>query len=217
MKMILGEYSSLVIPCIILFIYYSNSMTVINDIVIDIAVMCKEYSSLDIVSNDNHIVHLDEIIISENDFKQIFYSYGDFFGTDSNKSNANVYWDYITFQSPWRTVNSKQFSLLDEIISSAEEDLNVSRNCFTTCSMIELTNEISNIKTLYDIDTKSVLTSLTWTTIISLLRENTLTKITDNSIISPLLIINIVFKNSNPVVKPTMIKFPFRLESVSLD
>ena len=193
------------------------TVKIINDVVVDVAILCKEYSSLDIVSNDNHIIHLDEIEISENHFRQIFYPHGDFFGTDSSKSNATKFWEFITFHSPWRTVNGRQFSLLDEIISSAEQDLNVSRNCFTTCSMIELTNEISNIKTLYDIDTKSVLTCLTWSTIISLLRDNTLTKITDESIISPLLIINIVFKNSNPHVKPTMIKFPFRLESVSLD
>jgi hypothetical protein len=190
---------------------------VINDVVIDVAVLCKEYSPLEIVSNDNHIVHLDEIDISESHFRQIFYPYGDFFGIKPNKSNATEFWEFITFHSPWRTVNGRQFSLLDEIIRSAEQDLNVSRNCFTTCSIIELTNEISNIKTLYDIDSKAVLTSLTWTTIISLLRDNTLTKITDDSIIRPLLIINMVFKNSNPHVKPTMVKFPFRLESVSLD
>ncbi len=189
----------------------------IEDIVIDVAVLSKEHPSLEIVSNNNHIVHLDEIQIPEGRFRQIFYPYGDFFGIDTQKTNANELLEFVSFQSPWRTVNGQQFSLLDEIIGSAEEDLNVSRNCFTTCSMIELTNEISKIKSLYDIGAQCILTALTWTNIVSVVRENTLTKDTSDSIVKPLLVVNVVFKNPNPNVKPTMIKFPFRLESISLN
>ena len=122
---------------------------------------------------------------------------------------------YITFLAPYRKIDGKLFSLLEEIIKNIEDDLNVSRNCFTTCSLIELTNDLSNIKTLCDINCCSLLCCLTWSNVLSVLKDYNLANNT-NIIYKPLFVVNVVFKTPNPNVKPTIIKFNYRLSSIFL-
>ncbi len=188
----------------------------IDDIVIDVAIMSQEHTKVEVISNSNHVVYLDEISISQSQFKQIFYPFGEIFGIDSKKKNSNENLPFVTFTSPYRTVNNSTFSLLEQIISNLEEDLNVSRNCFTTYSLMELTNEISSVQTLYDVPVTSVISSLTWSNIVSLLNDYTMTKNLSNTILQPLFVVNVVFKTPNSTVKPTMIKFNYRISSFTL-
>ena len=183
-------------------------------IVMDVAVLCKEYSNVDITCSNNHVIDLDEIEISAEKFKNIFYPYGENFGIDCNKCNTIHDFFYITFLTPYRKINGEPFSLLEQIIRNIEEDLNVSRNCFTTCSLIELSNDLSRIKTLCDINCCSLLCSLTWSNIISILNDYHLA---DNSVttVRPLFVVNVVFKTPNPNVKPTTVKFNYRISSIS--
>ena len=209
--MILGEYNS-----ILSLLKIKSMPNTIDDIVIDVALMSQEHSSVEMISNANHIVHLDEIQITQSQFKQIFYPFGENFGLDTKKSSSKDIFPFVTFVSPYRSVGENAFSLLDQIVSNLEDDLNVSRNCFTTYSLMELTNEITSIKSLYDIPVTSVLSSLSWSNIISVLNDFTVTKDMNDSILKPLFVVNVVFKTPNSNVKPTMIKFNYRITSFVL-
>ena len=116
-----------------------------TNLILDVAVLCQEYSPVEITCNNSHVVNLDEISISEDTFRNIFYPYGENFGIDAKKSCVKEFF-YITFLAPYRKVDCKPFYLLEEIIKNTEEDLNVSRNCFTTCSLTDLRNDLLKIK-----------------------------------------------------------------------
>jgi hypothetical protein len=185
-----------------------------TNLILDVAVLCQEYSPVEITCNNSHIVNLDEISISEETFRNIFYPYGENFGIDSKKSCISEFF-YLTFLAPYRKVNGKPFSLLEEVIKNTEEDLNVSRNCFTTCSLIDLSNDLSKIKTLCDINCSSLVCSLTWSNIISMLRDYSLVNKHPVNI-RPLFVVNVIFKSPNPCVKPTVVKFNYRVHSICL-
>ena len=72
---------------------------------------------------------------------------------------------YISFQHDYRSVKGEKFVLLEYILRSIENTMNISRNCFTSDTLIELNNEISTLKSLCDIPCCSVLASLTWSTL----------------------------------------------------
>ena len=181
-----------------------------NTITLDVAVMCQEYSPVELTSIDNHIINLDEILITEDLFKHIFYPYGENFGLDSTLCSMPNIHKYVTFLPPFRSINfGEPFSLLEQIILNIEADLNVTRNCFTTNTLIELSKELSGIKTLYDINCCNIMCSLTWSNIMSIIRnEYVSSKHPLNQI---LLIISIVFKTPNNAILPTIVKFRYRM------
>jgi hypothetical protein len=192
----------------------SNCSNNIHDTLsIDIAYINQKITSIDLTETDNHIVELDDILIDSKLFKQIFYSYGDNFGIDINiLSNQNLL-EYISFLSPHRTVDNgkKPFILLDQIISNIETDLNVNRSCFTTATLIELSKEITNIKTICDIHLRCVECSLPWSNVVSIIKDNYINRDKSISIKQALLIISVVFKSPNPHILPTIIKFKYRI------
>jgi hypothetical protein len=105
-------------------------------------------------------------------FQCIFYPYYENFGINKNTvCNNCLYSPYISFLPEYRTVNGKKFYLLEEIISNIESDLNISRNCFTVESLVELTNEIISINSFCDINCCSVLASLTWCNILEIIQN----------------------------------------------
>ena len=185
-----------------------------KNLILDVAVLCQEYSPVEITCNNSHIVNLDEISISEETFRNIFYPYGENFGIDSKKCCVN-YFFYITFLAPYRKVDCKPFYLLEEIIKNTEEDLNVSRNCFTTCSLIDLRNDLLKIKSLCDLDCCSLSCSLTWSNIVTMMRDYSLVNKHPKNI-RPLFVVNVIFKSPNPCVKPTVVKFNYRVHSICL-
>ena len=67
----------------------TNSDQIINNkIHIDFAVLCQEYTKVDI-SCDDHISNLDEIPITLDTFKSIFYPYSENFGINKNFACEN--------------------------------------------------------------------------------------------------------------------------------
>lgn len=184
-----------------------------NTIYLDIAFLCQEYTSIDILPTNNHIIELDEILIDENTFKQIFYPYGENFGLDKNIRSKSNLLNYITFLPPFRSINNgKPFSLLDQIINNIEEDLNLARNCFTTESLIELTKEISSIKYLSDMNCCSLLSFLSWSNIMDIIRNDYINRHPSNLLKQTLLAVSVVFKNPDPRILPTIIKFKYRMD-----
>lgn len=184
--------------------------TEVNDLTIDIAILCQEFSSIDVILDNSNITELDEIIISKEEFKRIFYPHGETFGIDTSIAKMPAYYEYITFLTPHRKVNNKLFILLEQIFRNIENDLNLTRNCFTTTSCIELTNEILNIKSLCDLNYCSVLNSLTWSNIEEMDKNYKLShkKNTKNDLI---LIISVIFRIPTEGVKNTIIKFKYRI------
>ena len=195
----------------------SNPSCVSDTILIDIAVLCQDTSPVEIECPSN-ILELDDIRISKELFKSIFYPHGENFGIqcELSKNNPTIL-PYITFLPPWRTIQSNPFSLLEQVILCLENDLNVTRNCFTKCSLIELSRELTNIKTLCDLNCCSLVTSLPWSNIESIIRDEY--KLYDCGCDEPsphstkqvLLVISVIFKTPNLNVRPTIVKFKYRI------
>ena len=203
-----------------------------NRVVIDVAVLCQEYTAVETMCHDN-IINLDEIPISKEVFQSIFYPYHDNFGLNKDfVSNNNHISSYISFIPEFRSVHSKKFYLLEEILSNIERDLNISRNCFTKETLVELTNEIISIKSLCDINCCSVLASLSWKNILEIIKnyqiinscqcthfnnkQETYCPIckTSKSEIIPICVVNIIFKTPTPGVKNTIIRFNYRITNL---
>jgi len=183
----------------------------IHDLTIDIAVLCQEFTSVDIIQDYANITELDEILIPQKTFKTLFYPHGEVFGIDKSIANSRQYYEYITFLTPFRTVKKKLFILLEQILKNIETDLNVSRNCFTTTSMVELTNEILNIKTLCDLNCCSILNSLSWSNINDIIKNYKLLHKT-NPEHNLVFMISVVFRTPTEGVKNTVIKFKYRIQ-----
>ena len=182
--------------------------TIFNKIYIDIAVLCEEYTNIGVLCEE-HILNLDEIVIPTNIFQLIFYPYKDNFGLNKDFLNNNKQLqEFISFLPEFRSINHKKFYLLEEIITNIENDLSISRNCFTKESLVELTNEIINIKTILDIKCCSLLSSLTWENVLEII--NNYEKIKCNEII-PILVVNVVFKTPTQGVKDTIVRFQYKL------
>lgn len=180
----------------------------LDKIIIDFAVVCQEYTNIDITCDNNNVVTLDEINITKKDFCSIFYPTGEKFGINKETALNNKYIPYISLQPSHRSISGKRFILLETILKNLEYDLNISRNCFTTASRIELANEFSNIKTLCDINSCSVLASLTWSNIEDLLHNH---EINSNKTVSPVFCISLIFKTPTPGCKETTLKFHYKI------
>jgi hypothetical protein len=85
-------------------------------------------------------------------------------------------------------------------------DLNISTTCFTKASLINLSKEISSIKTIADLKSH-VDTALTWNEIINLLKNDYLKNKTDI-----ILVISIVFKSANSDILPVVVKFYYNVD-----
>lgn len=181
-----------------------------NELKLDIAVLYQEFTSIDVILDNSNITELDEIKIDKETFKKIFYPHGETFGLDPSLTNSKEYYSYITFLTPYRTVNNKLFVLLEQIFKNIENDLNLTRNCFTTTSCVELTNEILTIKTLCDLRCCSVLNSLTWENIEELNKNYKLSH-KENEKNDLILVISVIFRTPTEGVKNTIIKFNYRI------
>lgn len=176
---------------------------------VDVAVLCQQFSAIDISCDNSNITILDEIEISKQDFLNIFYPHGENFGINKTIAEEVKYNHYISFEN--RTVKGKRFFLLEQILANLESDLNISRNCFTTSSRIELANEFSNLKSLCDMNCCSVVASLPWSNIEFILKNYEIYR--DKTIVTPIFVVSIGFKTPTPNVKDNVIKFHYKITS----
>jgi hypothetical protein len=182
-----------------------------DKVVIDIAAICQEYSVVESMCDNDHTFILDEIPIMVDEFINIFYHDLNQFGINKSYCSDPKMMKYLSLEDTYRKINKKPFFLCNTILKSIENDLNLPRNCFTPNSLIEITGELTNIKSLCDLNCCSVLASLTWNNIkdtIKNYRENCVYK--DKQII-PVLVISIMFKTPTPGVKINIIKIPYRI------
>lgn len=183
-----------------------------NTIYLDFAVLSQSYKSIKIDVCQSHVINLDPINIGIRDFLTIFYPFGDSFGINLQQMSLNKHLlNYISFLESDRSVLGKNFSLLETIILNIESDLNVSRNCFTTSSLVELTKELSEIKNLCDINCCSVLSSLSWPNIVSIIQNEQL-RITGTTLEEIALILSVIFVTPHDDILETVIKFTYIIE-----
>ena len=185
-----------------------------NTFILDFAVLSQSYPSVKVDEIPSHIIELDEIRISINDFKYIFYPYGNVFGINLKNVKGNPkYFPYITFLPPFRKFNGENFSLLNSLVLNIENDLGVTKNCFTTSSFIEFSKEIISLKTLCDLDCCSVISSLSWDDIVSIISNENKTR---NETKVPYeyleLVLSIIFTTPNKKILETVVKFRYIID-----
>jgi len=183
-------------------------MTIINYL-IDVAVLCQEFSSIDISCENSHNIILDDIEISKQDFLTLFYPHGENFGINKTIVEDNQYNKFISFEPKYRFIKGKMFFLLEQILQNIETDLNLSRNCFQTSSLIELSNEFSSIKSLCDMNCCSVVAALPWSNVETMI-SNYEQSNPDKKIV-PIFVVSIGFKTPTPNVKDNVIKFHYKI------
>tara|TARA_Y100000992_G_C21271189_1_gene496940 strand:- start:1753 stop:2445 length:693 start_codon:yes stop_codon:yes gene_type:complete len=193
------------------------SLSLTNSKIIDIAIVGQLLASVE--TKDNyHIVELDNISISKELFKAIFFYHDNenFSIIPNAPDNDEIIQNIISFESNYRTYdNGVPFNLLNVMFSFMEDDLNLKRDCFDTCCKMELEKQLSLFKTLCDLDICNVLCSLKWSEIIEILNSKGAKSIdSDGNKIPHLLKINIVFKNPNTNIKDIIIKFNYVLEYI---
>ena len=188
--------------------YKTENLEMHNKIYIDVAVIHEEYNKIEVNAN-YHIIDLDEICVSLELFQMMFYPYKEQFGINRDFFKTNSLISLISFLGEYRTVNCKKFYLLEELLGNIETDLCISRNCFTKESLVEMTNEITMIRSILDIKCCSILSSLTWSNILDII--DNYKSIKEKCISIPVLIINIVFHTPTPGVKDTIIRFMYKI------
>jgi hypothetical protein len=183
-----------------------------DTILLDVAVLTQKYSSpIEIVCGDSHITELDEILIAPEIFKTLFFPHGENFCI--NKVTNPEFYKYITFLPPWRRIQLGQpFSLLELVLSNIETDLGVTRNCFETSTLIELSKEFSNIKSICDIKFCSNACTLTWGNILNIIQTEAINRDKLNPLKQTILVINVIFQTSNPNILLTIVKFKYRMD-----
>lgn len=193
------------------------SLSLTNSKTIDIAIVGQLLASVE--TRDNyHIIELDNISISKELFKAIFFYHDNenFSIVPKVPNNDEIIQNIISFEYPYRTYdNGVPFNLLHVMFGLMEEDLNVKRDCFDTCCKMELEKQLSLFKSLCDLDICNVLCSLKWSEIIQILNsKGAKSKDNKGNNIPHLLKINIVFKNPNTNIKDIIIKFNYVVEFI---
>lgn len=178
-----------------------------NTFMIDIAAISQEYSHIDIAF-DTNLTLLDDIYIPLDIFIKIFYPELTQFGIEKQIGKNSSLYPFISLEDKYRTVNKKPFFLCNTILKAIENDLNIPRTCFTPTSLIEITNEFTNMKSLCDLNYCSVVTSLTWDNIMTIIQNY---ETNHKKRVTPILAVSILFKTPTPGVKTNVIKIPYRI------
>ena len=185
--------------------------------IIDVAIMGQCLTPIEIMDK-YHVIELDNITIDEDLFKTIFYRHdGENFSIIQNTNNNPVIKNMVSFESPPRTYNNgTPFNLTNVMFAFIEEDLNMKRDCFDTCSKMELEKQLSYLKTLCNLELCNILCALKWSEIVQILKSKGAKSLSNEGIyVSHILKINIVFSNPNPNVNDTIIKFPYVITSIN--
>jgi len=141
---------------------------------LDVAVISYKFDELRQQGDNDHIIDLDPLVISELDFKRLFYythhNHNTFCVNKQYPAGKELkYNEYVSFGN--QSVDNVLFSLSDEILDNIESDLGISRHMLSTCSLINLTKELNSLKTLRDFPNANVTCSLKWSDIVETLRS----------------------------------------------
>ena len=186
--------------------------------IIDIAIVGQFLTSIEKIDS-YHIIELDNISVSKDLFKAIFFYYDseNFAIVPNIPNNEETIQNIVSFESKYRTYNNGvPFNLMHVIFGFMEEDLNIKRDCFDTCCKMELEKQLSLFKNLCNLEICNVLCSLKWSEIIEILKsKGAKSKDLNGNNIPHLLKLNIIFKNPNTNIKDIIIKFNYVIDSIS--
>jgi hypothetical protein len=171
----------------------------------DIAYLTQDIAPVYVACKNVHTIQIDPIPIHVNHFKRIFYSQEDFFGLNKGNQFEPDLLPFTVLNTPYRTIDERPFSLLEEVVRCIEEDLNVTRSCFTTKSLLELTRDIKNISTLYHLDACSLVSALKWSNIVAIMKS------ANERAEYIYFVITILFKTANVAVLPIMVKLKYKV------
>jgi serine/threonine protein kinase len=174
-----------------------------------------------LITKEGNVVICDfGLSTTKESFQSIYYTYGENFAMDKKFVLKKNVQPYISFLPEYRTVQKNKFYLLEQILSNIEYDLNVSRNCFTVESMVELSNEISGIRYISDLNASSLLSSLTWSNIMEIIKNYKLlqrhpptSKKEDNDM-NFIFVVSVIFKTPTPGVNNTVIRFNYKIMNI---
>ena len=181
-----------------------------NTCTIDVAALCTEITKIEKMC-DYEIIDLDDIPISIQAFKNIYYPYGETFGLEKKIASKEELSSYISFLPYDRTVNGENFYLLETIIRTLENTLNVSRNCFASDTMVALNKELGSLKTLCDLPCCSVLASLPWSILSDTMKTHRFLKKKDSGKLIFHCRVSIFFKTPTEGIPPIVIRFNYLL------
>ncbi len=170
---------------------------------IDVAVLTQEYTEL-VKDSNSHIILLDPININIETFLEIFFPYGNQFSIHKSILTNELYYPLISLQSSHRLIENQPFYLYETIISNIESDLGMPRECFTNNSLIKLRSEFENFKSLIDLSSCYLSSSLSWSIINKMINDYPY----DDQII---LAINIMFKTPTEGIKDNIVKIQYSI------
>ena len=191
-----------------------NTVQMVNErLTIDVAVFHEETTEMRQMCND-HITNLDDICVTQDTFRNMFYPHSENFCINSNYIDADKeIKKTISFLPEYRTVNGKKFYLLEQILTNLETDLSVPRTCFTLDSQVELTSQLTKINTLGDLNASNVLSSLSWSNIVDIINNYKLVK-NKNTLVTPVCVISVIFRTPTDGVENTIIRFNYKITNM---
>lgn len=170
---------------------------------IDIAVITQNAPEFTLKTYDEHVIDLDPIYITENIFKEIFYSNNAFSITPKSRLSKKHLYHTCFLQ---RTVNNSSFILIDTIIKYIESDLSITKDMISTTSFINLNKIINSIRNLCDLNLSNITSALNWNELVHSLSSNF-----GNKNVTPeiMLTVSVMFLSPTDGVKPIIIKFNY--------
>jgi len=141
------------------------------------------------------LLELDPILLDMNEFRELFYPSA----SGSFSLNAGLRGSGVTSFSE-QTISDQdgthEFNLMDFVLSSYENELNIQRNNIAPLHLIQLHKDLSRYSTMFDIRGSAY--SLKWSEILSVLQQLGGLKNPDES-----LLFKIIFNYRNTVLSPT--------------
>jgi len=181
-----------------------------NTFKLDFAVCSRDLLAIQLRDHLDHIIELNNINISEDTFKSIFYQ------TDNFAINPNAYLNpqilpLISFgtQTLVGTTNGDRLCLIDEIYKNIENDMGVNRLAFSANTNISLNKQINSIKTLCDLKQGDIVCSLKWSDIVNTISSEFANATPVNKRPKVILTLSVVFTSPTVGVHPTIIRFNY--------
>lgn len=193
--------------------------------VIEVASLSQKLSP--VVKEEGNVISTNYIYLGLAEFRNLFYSVdGEHFSmndavcTDNSVSDElAILFDKVRFNNKFIAGKDVQkLNLLEFIMECYENDLSLGRECWETCSVVNLTNSLGCIRSLCDMGKCQVDCALKFSEIQAILKQSRFSRCYNENEIGPdcaireVLVITAHFKSSNPDVRDCIIKFRFAVD-----
>ncbi len=193
--------------------------------VIEVASLSQKLTP--IVKEEGNVISTNYIYLGLAEFRNLFYSVdGEHFSindavcTDNSVSDElAVLFDKVRFNNKFIAGKDVQkLNLLEYIMECYENDLSLGRECWETCSVVNLTNSLGCIRSLCDMGKCQVDCALKYSEIQAILKQSRFSRCYNENEVGPdcaireVLVITAHFKSSNPDVRDCIIKFRFAVD-----